>query len=147
MSTAPTAASPAPAPAAAPPAVVPPAPRPGWTTTEFWTTALVHVLGAVATLLVILGRGDEGLGTAEAAIPIVALIVSGALSYGYSRSRTRAKLEHLSAFAHGVAGDLARISPILERDAKALEPLVGAVDPAAMARLKAASDAYKGAGR
>lgn len=140
------ATTPAPAAPAAAPAAVPPAPRPGWTTTEFWTTTLVHVTGLVATILVLTGHGED-LGAAEAAIPVIALIVSGALSYGYSRHRTRAKLEHMSAFVHGIAGDLVRISPVLERDAKALEPLVGAVDPAAMTRLKAAADAYKGAGR
>ncbi len=140
----PAAAPAAPAPAAsAAPGPAPPAPRPGWTTTEFWSTTLVHVLGVVATVLVVSGRGDEGIGAAEAAVPIVALIVSGVLTLGYTRARSRAKLEHLHAFAAGIAGDLERISPLLTRDAHALEPLAEAVDPAAVARLRAASEAWK----
>lgn len=48
------------------------------------------------------------------------------------------------AFAHGIAADVAHISPLLDRDARALEPLLETLDPAAMKRLKAASDAWHG---
>lgn len=146
MSTPPAApASPAaPSPAPQPPAAAVEPPRPGWTTSEFWTTALVHLTSLIATILVVLGRGDDGLQAEETAIPAIALIISGLASYGYARSRIRLKLNRIATFAHGLSADVAHISPVLDRDARALEPVLETLDPAAVARLKAAADAWHG---
>lgn len=145
MATTPAIPAGAPAPPSTPAAAaVAVAARPGWTTSEFWTTNLVHLMGVIATVLVLLGDDDDrGLQLMEAAVPILALAISGILSFAYSRSRARVKLHTIAGFAEGVAADLAHIAPLLERDARLAEPVVAALDPAVLDRLHAASQAYR----
>lgn len=78
------------------PVEVPAEPKPGFTTSEFWATVLVHAISVLAIVLDLLHvNWSHGLSTVEAAVPVLALAISGLLQAAYSDHRTRLKVEHL----------------------------------------------------
>jgi cytosine/uracil/thiamine/allantoin permease len=81
-------------------AEIPDEPKPGWTTSEFITTVLVHALSVVAILLDMLHvNWKQGLSSAEAAVPVLAVAISALLQAAYSDHRTKLKVQHLQELA------------------------------------------------
>jgi hypothetical protein len=103
-------ADPAPAPAVAP----------GWTTTEFWSTAMVHVVALASVVLTFTTGSDDGIDGVEALIPVVAIVLSGVAHVAYTRSRTRLKLEHLAVRARALEQVARRAAPVAEQLEQAL---------------------------
>jgi hypothetical protein len=64
--------------------------KPGWTTTEFWQTMLVHVFAAVVALGTIF-HTHFNLNGIQAAVPSVAMFASAVAQAVYSRSRATVK--------------------------------------------------------
>jgi hypothetical protein len=64
--------------------------KPGWTTTEFWQTMLVHVIAAVVALGTIL-HTHFNLNGLQAAVPSVAMFASAIAQGVYSHSRAIVK--------------------------------------------------------
>lgn len=70
--------------------------KPGYLTTEFWTTLLMHVLTVVATVMTFTGHTLDKDHFA-ALIPVGALIGSSVAQLAYSLSRSRTKAAHATA--------------------------------------------------
>jgi hypothetical protein len=64
--------------------------KPGWTTTEFWQTMLVHVFAVVVAFGTLL-HTHFNLNGLQAAVPSVALFASAVAQAVYSRSRAMVK--------------------------------------------------------
>lgn len=78
------------------PTQIPTEPKPGWTTSEFISTVLVHALSVLAILLDLLHVDwHRGLSMAEATVPVLAVAVSAILQGAYSDYRTKLKVQHL----------------------------------------------------
>jgi hypothetical protein len=116
---------------------VPPRPAalpPGWTTSEFWGTLLVHAI-AVATIVLTFTTGSsDGLEGLEAIIPVAALLMSAAAHAVYVRGRVHLKLGRAGRVAGQIEADVREVEPL----ARQLAPLVMAEDPALAQRIAAA---------
>lgn len=78
------------------PTRLPDAPTPGWTTSEFLSTMLVHAVSVLAILLDMLHvNWSRGLSSVEAAIPVLAVAISAVLQGAYADYRTKLKVKHL----------------------------------------------------
>jgi hypothetical protein len=97
-----------------------PAPAPGWTTSEFWSTAMVHVVALASIVLTFTTGSDDGIDGVEALIPVVAIVLSGVAHVAYTRSRTRLKVEHIAARAHAVEQVAQRAAPVAKELEQAL---------------------------
>lgn len=64
--------------------------KPGWTTTEFWQTMLVHVFAAVVALGTLF-HTHFNLNGLQAAVPSVAMFASAIAQAVYSHSRAMVK--------------------------------------------------------
>jgi hypothetical protein len=135
------AAAPAPpvAPSAAPPGPAPP----GWTTSEFWSTLLVHVISVATIALTFTTGSSDGIQGAEAIVPAAALLVSGVAHAVYVRGRVHLKLGHLGRVAGQIEADVRAVEPL----ARQLAPVVMAGDPALAQRIAAAVTAGEAAER
>lgn len=92
-----------------------PAIAPGWTTTEFWSTAMVHVVALASIVLTFTTGSDDGIDGVEALIPVLALVLSGAAHVAYTRSRTRLKLEHLAVRGRALEQLAHRAAPVAQQ--------------------------------
>ena len=109
-------------------------PPPGWTTSEFWSMLLVHVI-AVATIVLTFTTGsDKGVQGAEAIVPAAALVLSAVAHAVYARGRVRLKVARLGLVAGQLEADVRAVEPLARR----LAPLVMAEDPALAQRVAAA---------
>jgi len=64
--------------------------KPGWTTSEFWQTLLVHALAAVVSVLTLF-HTHFNLNGVQAVVPAVALFASAVAQSVYSHSRATVK--------------------------------------------------------
>lgn len=72
-------------------------PKPGYLTTEFWTTLFVHILTLLALVFTLSGhtlKTDKF----AALIPSAAVIASAVAQLAYSQSRAKTKAAHVAAF-------------------------------------------------
>lgn len=76
-------------------------PKPGYLTTEFWTTTFVHVLALLALIWTLSGHTLKTDHFA-AAIPAAAVIASAVAQLAYSQSRAKTKAAHVAAFTSWV---------------------------------------------
>jgi hypothetical protein len=72
--------------------------KPGWTTTEFWQTLIVHVIAAVVALGTVL-HTHFNLNGLQAIVPSVALVASAIAQGVYSHSRATVKSSAQAALA------------------------------------------------
>jgi hypothetical protein len=112
----------------------PAVPPPGWTTSEFWSTLLVHVI-AVGTIVLTFATGSSrGIEGTEAIVPAAALVMSAVAHAVYVRGRVHLKLGHLGRVAGQIEADVRAVEPL----ARQLAPVVMAEDPALAQRIAAA---------
>src|SRR5215472_5604300 len=71
---------------------------PGWTTTEFWQTLLVHAIAAIVALGTVL-HTHFNLNGLQAIVPAIALFASAVAQSVYSRSRATVKASAQAAAA------------------------------------------------
>jgi hypothetical protein len=64
--------------------------KPGWTTTEFWQTLVVHAMAAIVALGTVF-HTHFNLNGLQAVVPSVALVASAVAQGVYSRSRATVK--------------------------------------------------------
>lgn len=64
--------------------------KPGWTTTEFWTTLLIHIIAAVVALGTVF-HTHFNLNGLQAIVPTVALVAAALAQSMYSHSRAAVK--------------------------------------------------------
>lgn len=76
-------------------------PKPGYLTTEFWTTAFIHLLSLIALVWTLSGHTLKTDHFA-AVIPSAAVIASAVAQLAYSQSRAKTKAAHVSAFTSWV---------------------------------------------
>lgn len=101
--------------------LLPERPKPGWKTTEFIAVMLVHTMSVLAIVLdLVHANWIVGLGSAEAAIPLGALVVSAVSQAVYGDHRAKLKSTYLRELAS------VKIAQI-ERDLGALSSSVPAV--------------------
>lgn len=72
--------------------------KPGWTTTEFWQTLLVHAIAAIVALGTVL-HTHFNLNGLQAIVPSVALFASAVAQSVYNRSRAAVKASAQTAAA------------------------------------------------
>lgn len=72
-------------------------PKPGYTTTEFWSTMILHALTGVVTVLSLVGHTPFDASGLQPLIPVAALVMSGLAQAFYSHSRAKVKVSSLSA--------------------------------------------------
>jgi hypothetical protein len=70
--------------------LAPGAVKPGWTTTEFWQTLIVHVIAAVVALGTVF-HTNFNLNGLQAVVPSVALVASALAQSVYNHSRATVK--------------------------------------------------------
>jgi hypothetical protein len=126
--------------APAAPAAAAPLP-PGWTTSEFWSMLLVHVIAVVAIVLTFTTGSDEGVQGAAAVVPAAALLMSAVAHAVYVRGRVHLKLGYLGRVAGQIEADVRAVEPL----ARQLAPVVMAQDPALAQRIAAAVTAGRAA--
>jgi hypothetical protein len=73
--------------------------KPGWTTSEFWQTLLIHVIAAVVALGTVF-HTHFNLNGLQAVVPAVALVASAVAQSVYSHSRATVKSSAQAAGAH-----------------------------------------------
>jgi spore maturation protein SpmA len=126
------------------PAAEPPRPGPappGWTTSEFWSTLLVHAI-ALFTIVLTFTTGDaDGIQGTEAVVPAAALLMSAVAHGVYVRGRVHLKLGHLGRVAGQIEADVRAVEPL----ARQLAPVVMAEDPALAQRIATAVAAGRSA--
>jgi hypothetical protein len=98
--------------------------KPGWTTSEWWSTTLVHILSAVALVLTDLHVNWSHLTAVQASVPVVALIVSGAAQLLYANKRTALKIAKLQSDAAVI---ITHEKSLVTNVSNQLSPLVSAV--------------------
>jgi hypothetical protein len=116
-------------------------PPPGWTTSEFWGTLLVHVIAVVTIVLTFTTGSSQGVEGTEAIIPVAALLMSGVAHAVYVRGRVHLKLGRIGRVAGQIEADVREVEPL----ARQLAPLVMAEDPALAQRIAAAVAAGRSA--
>lgn len=85
--------------------------KPGWTTTEFWQTLLVHAIAAIVALGTVL-HTHFNLNGLQAIVPAVALFASAIAQSVYNRSRATVKASAQAAAAQvRTAGTAAAAGP------------------------------------
>lgn len=72
--------------------------KPGWTTTEFWQTLLVHAIAAIVALGTVL-HTHFNLNGLQAIVPAIALFASAVAQSVYNRSRATVKASAQAAAA------------------------------------------------
>ena len=115
----------------------PAAAAPAWTTTEFWSTNLVHVVAGIAVVLSFTSGDEKGVEGMEALVPIAAVAASAIAHWVYLRHRS-GRLAHL---AQRVAAEVRKDAPAAERLGHEVAPAVAAADPALAARVESAEAA------
>jgi hypothetical protein len=86
--------------------VVPGEVKPGWTTTEFWQTLIVHLIAAVLALGTVFHTNFK-LNGLQAIVPAVAVIASAIAQSVYSHSRASVKSAAQAAGAQAKIADAA----------------------------------------
>lgn len=66
-------------------------PKPGYTTTEFWSTMLLHMFSGVAVLASLFTHTPFDARGLQPLIPVAALVMSGIAQAYYSHSRAHVK--------------------------------------------------------
>jgi hypothetical protein len=77
--------------------------KPGWTTTEFWTTRLIHVIAAVVALGTVF-HTHFNLNGLQAIVPAIALVAAALAQSVYSHSRATVKSSAQAAGARAGTG-------------------------------------------
>lgn len=112
--------------------------KPGWTTTEFWQTLLVHAIAAIVALGTVL-HTHFNLNGLQAIVPAVALFASAVAQSVYNRSRATVKASAQAAAAQVKVADAAAAqgpaagmepTPIVVR-LTGIQPVASASDGAA----------------
>jgi DMSO reductase anchor subunit len=80
--------------------------KPGWTTTEFWQTMIVHLIAAVIALGTVF-HTNFNLNGLQAIVPAVAVIASAIAQSMYSHSRASVKSAAQAAAAQAKIADTA----------------------------------------
>lgn len=120
-----------------PPTVDGPSVKPGYLTTEFWQTNLVHLFAAVSSLLVFFNVNLSHLTVIQGLIPLGALAASLIAQTAYNNKRAAVKIRQISNWGEV---NVAKLAPL-----KPLEPLVAdlvkAADPSLAAKVGGAAHA------
>lgn len=112
-----------------PPTVDGPSVKPGYLTTEFWQTNLVHLFAAVSSLLVFLNVNIAHLTTIQGLIPMVAIGASLLAQTAYNNKRANVKMHQISKWGEVNVAKLAPLAPVVVNLAEAADPKIkGAVD-------------------
>jgi hypothetical protein len=74
-------------------------PRPGYTTSEFWSTLIIHLISGVATLVSLTTHTPFDASGLQPLIPVAALFASGLAQAYYNHSRGHVKGRSLVAAA------------------------------------------------
>lgn len=72
-------------------------PKPGYLTSEFWSTQILHVITAVITISSLMGHTPFDANGLQPLVPVAALIMSGIAQAVYSHSRAHVKGRSLTA--------------------------------------------------
>jgi hypothetical protein len=96
--------------------------RPGYLTTEFWQTNIIHALGAVTSLLVLLHVNIAHLSVMQGLIPMLALGLSFAAQAIYGNKRARLKEQQLVKWAEVAKTRATPYLPLAEGVAKSIDP-------------------------
>lgn len=99
---------------------------PGFTTTEFWTTMLVHLVTGIVTISSLFTHTPFDASGLQPLIPVAALVMSGIAQAYYSHSRAHVKANAKSADTTVLTtqANIASAAPV------ASAPPVAAVSPA-----------------
>jgi spore maturation protein SpmA len=115
---------------------------PAWTTSEFWSTLLVHAIAVVTIVLTFTTGSSNGVQGAEAIVPAAALLMSAVAHAVYVRGRVNLKLGHLRLLAGRIDAEVRSVEPM----ARQFAPVVVAEDPALAQRIAAAVAAGRAVG-
>lgn len=72
-------------------------PQPGWTTSEFWSTQILHLITAIITISSLTGHTPFDASGLQPLIPVAALVMSGVAQAMYSHGRSHVKGRSLTA--------------------------------------------------
>lgn len=87
-------------------------PKPGWTTTEFWSTIATSVLALIAVVGPLLSSGFDPTG-ANALVPALATVAAAVASSLYSLARSRVKVAAQTANATLIGAQMtSQVKPV-----------------------------------
>lgn len=110
-------------------ASVVPAVKPGYQTSEFISTILIHCLAGVVALLDVLHIHWNHVSAVQGAIPVASLFIAAIVQAAYTSNRTKIKAQHLGHTAEAHLSAFVRFLDKLEEEAPAIEAAVEAADP------------------
>lgn len=120
-------------------------PKPGYLTSEFWGTLLVHALAVVTTILDLTNvHWSKGLSGVQAAVPLVAMAISAALQNAYHDKRAALKIDHA---AHTASTFIAELDTAYNEFAPVATEVLEVVDPELGAKVTKVTKRVKNAAK